>query len=190
MTSVPDMFPHTGLPHGTCRLTCHPPQWSAVSWLTCFVATQWCRINVWWDHVMWRRLASLTIVVCVTSLILTMAPGAVSGSPRAKWLLWSVRRSEVTWWPGELWAEDNCWWSDSCWDQDVEMLRLLQRDSINFHSWVEHNCWVLAKSLLLGFSQKSLEIRRIAIPWLLCNGHFCPRRYENLGLGLTLLNFS
>ena len=194
MTSVPDMFPHTGLPHGTCRVTCQCPQWSAVSWLTCFVGTQWCRIMS--DEMMScdGDSSSLTIVVCVTRPSVTLnwpwGPGAVLGSPRAKWLLWSVRRSEVTWWPGELWAEDNCWWSESCWDQDIEMLGLLQRDSINFHSWVEHNCWVLAMSLLLGFSKKSLEIRRIALLWLLCNGHFCLRRFENLGLGLTLLNFS
>ena len=39
-------------------------------------------------------------------------------------------------WPAELWAEDNCWWSVSCWDQDIEMLSLLQRDSINCYSRV------------------------------------------------------
>ena len=187
MTSVPDMFPHTGLPHGTCRLTCHPPQWYAVSWLTCFVATQWCRIKS--DEIMScdgdSHLSRLWFVW--PAWYWPWPPGQCRGHPGPSGCS-GVCGGQG--WPGELWAEDNCWRSDSCWDQDVEVLRLLQRDSINFHSWVEHNCWVLAKSLLLGFSQKSLEIRRIALPWLLCNGHFCPRRYENLGLGLTLLNFS
>ena len=96
MTSGPDMFPHMGLSHGTCRITCHP-----ATMVPCVLTDMCCgdpmvphQCLMRWYHVTVPLLShdcglyEWPAPVWHWPWVTSSGPGAVSGSPRAKCWLW------------------------------------------------------------------------------------------------------